>query len=147
MEDQSGFNNTNRAEVPMAPVESSTESTDLPADSMAAEVVDFQQIQNPTVEEALLITDTANETTRRRGISEIIKNRWEKIRYSNLNKKQQELVSWGSMAVIGALYPFSGGVSEHALEASKQIVGFESLLGFAALQAIAVKKFINITRR
>src|ERR1035438_272790 len=80
------------------------------------------------------INNTANsETMDLPQTTTLIKSRWEKIRQKKLSRKQEEVLCWGSMAVIGAAYPFTGGVSHQAIEASKQIMGFEGLFAYAGL--------------
>lgn len=77
----------------------------------------------------------------------LIQSRWEKIRQKKLSRNQEEVLCWGSMAVIGAAYPFTGGVSHQAIEVSKQIIGFEGLFAYVGLSFVAAKKVINNVRK
>jgi len=150
MEDFSSFDETKSSELPLVPVEAAavgpSNSSELTSPIDGGDL-GGQQTQGIVPVETAANVDNPSEVARRLSISEIIRNRWEKMRYRNLSRGQQEVLFWGSAAVVGALYPFTGGVSHQALEASKEIAGFEGLFGIIGLEGVAAKKFIDITRR
>jgi hypothetical protein len=80
-------------------------------------------------------------------LSSRIRSRWNNIRNYKYSNTQKELLCWGSMAVIGAAYPFTGGVNEHVLDVSKQIAEMEGLLGLGALEIVGFTKIFREIRK